>query len=481
MSNSIYPNKIISADIFEEILNHVKDPRDGRALASTCSAAREAFYRLSVQRSLITAGFPKVTLSNTPDIQLLRLQSIRANTFTLEHSQKIAENRGYVYDLSFTSDGSKLVTGAGQKSEGDPLQIVRFVNIWDIASKKRLHEIPALCLRQVLDHSRGIFQVPEGFQIRDLETGKCLHALNKPDSDLEQTFMTPDGTKIVIKIGDNNLRQSIWVWDLTTNSDHLLEHPAEPTCIQLTPDGLTAISGDTTGRLRVWDLTTRECLQVLKAHTTKIVGIQITSDGSKVISGSYNTHLLVWNLRTGQYLNFNSPCLDLYLDQLTMSPDNSKLFASTTRRITPTLTESDLHIWNLQTDPLRPMQDVNIWNLQTDPLNGVFKKYDPKYSWKSFQLTRDGSKVIPTSLDTIKEALEIWDVASRRCICSVPLKDSQPVSITLHPEGTSIWVGTEDGFIDCYELVPKPPSLPPLLKTTLEMQRALRDGACVIQ
>lgn len=50
--------------------------------------------------------------------------------------------------------------------------------------------------------------------------------------------------------------------------------------------------------VRVWDLGTKRCLQVLESHTRPVLSLAVC--GNRLFSGSYDYSLRVWNLDTLQ-------------------------------------------------------------------------------------------------------------------------------------------------------------------------------------
>ena len=62
----------------------------------------------------------------------------------------------------------------------------------------------------------------------------------------------------------------------------------------------TAISGSRDTTLRVWNLTTGLCINVLMGHQASVRCLEI--HGDLVVSGSYDTTAKIWSISTGQCL-----------------------------------------------------------------------------------------------------------------------------------------------------------------------------------
>lgn len=54
--------------------------------------------------------------------------------------------------------------------------------------------------------------------------------------------------------------------------------------------------------IRLWDVQTHQCLQVLRGHKSGIRAIAFDRDGQRLASGSFDRTVRLWNLQTGQCL-----------------------------------------------------------------------------------------------------------------------------------------------------------------------------------
>jgi len=72
--------------------------------------------------------------------------------------------------------------------------------------------------------------------------------------------------------------------------------------VRVSPDGTTAFSGGLDNEIRVWDLSTRKLLRVLKGHTGQINALDLRFDGNYLLSASADGELRFWDVETGDCL-----------------------------------------------------------------------------------------------------------------------------------------------------------------------------------
>ncbi|NLX96920.1 MAG: AAA family ATPase [Rhodopirellula sp.] len=142
------------------------------------------------------------------------------------------------------------------------------------------------------------------------ESGR-VHALGAHQFHWPRTVaMTRDGGTAVIGRGDGTL----CIWKLQTNESFernghqgssasgmrgISDVDAVLT-LAITPDGRRVVSGGKDGTIRVWDLETGSCLQVMKLPQAREVrSVAVTADGRRAMSVGADGNVRVWNLKTG--------------------------------------------------------------------------------------------------------------------------------------------------------------------------------------
>ena len=70
--------------------------------------------------------------------------------------------------------------------------------------------------------------------------------------------------------------------------------------VSLSADGRHALSGGDDRRLKLWDVSTGQCLQTLKGHNDSVNSVSLSADGKYALSGSKDNSLKLWEVSTGQ-------------------------------------------------------------------------------------------------------------------------------------------------------------------------------------
>ncbi len=94
--------------------------------------------------------------------------------------------------------------------------------------------------------------------------------------------LSADGPKVIIGSGDKTVR----VWELTSGEciKPMEGHTDAVYSVALSADGLKVISGSADKTVRVWDLTSGECIKAMEGHTSCLYIVALSADGLKAIS-----------------------------------------------------------------------------------------------------------------------------------------------------------------------------------------------------
>jgi hypothetical protein len=85
-------------------------------------------------------------------------------------------------------------------------------------------------------------------------------------------------------------------------------HKGAVTCLAVTPDGRSVLSGSEDRTLRLWDVESKESLRVLEGHDFPVVASAISADGKRGLSADMGPRVRLWDLETGQEIGqFDHP------------------------------------------------------------------------------------------------------------------------------------------------------------------------------
>ena len=66
------------------------------------------------------------------------------------------------------------------------------------------------------------------------------------------------------------------------------------------PDSSKIASGSDDKTVKLWDVTSGECLQTLKGHSDIVWSVSFSPDGTKVASGSDDNTVKLWDVTSGE-------------------------------------------------------------------------------------------------------------------------------------------------------------------------------------
>ena len=72
--------------------------------------------------------------------------------------------------------------------------------------------------------------------------------------------------------------------------------------VSFSPDGTKVASGSDDKTVKLWDVTSGECLQTLEGHSSRVRSVSFSPDGTKVASGSDDKTVKLWDVTSGECL-----------------------------------------------------------------------------------------------------------------------------------------------------------------------------------
>jgi RNA polymerase sigma factor (sigma-70 family) len=206
--------------------------------------------------------------------------------------------------LRYSADGVRLVVAG---------RFTPIVRVLDAATGGVLHELN--------DHHRYVDHAmfsPDGrrivsfgtdanangdhdVRVWDAETGKLLHKLAPVRGSAFEADFTSDGRFLVFAGGDPgrpNPKGEIHLWDLDTGK--LIRvwdgHKERVTCVAVSPDGRSIVTGSLDRTLRLWDLATGRLRHEFTGHRAYVTSVAFAPDGRRFVACSADAPGYVWDL-----------------------------------------------------------------------------------------------------------------------------------------------------------------------------------------
>ena len=205
-----------------------------------------------------------------------------------------------IRSVSFSSDGSRIVTGVGNHYIDKPHG---FAQIWnantgDLISKTHKLDATVYSAKFSPDGMRvvtacGAFDKPRGHaQVWDANTGEPLGKPLRHDSGVKMATFSPNGTRIVTASWDKTAR----IWNASTGEQLVkLPHEFFVHSASFSPDGarvLTSCGGEHESRrsyFQVWDASTGTPLGEQHGHDAAAMIASFSPDGDRVFTTSVDT------------------------------------------------------------------------------------------------------------------------------------------------------------------------------------------------
>lgn len=285
------------------------------------------------------------------------------DTKTGKLRNKLIGHEGGVWALQY--EGNILVSGSTDRS----------VRVWDIER--------GLCQQVFYGHTSTVrcLQILTPTQTGKDSVGRPIMEPEKPliitgsrDSQLRVWRLPEVGSKRYIQ---NSLpsQESECPYFIRTLSGHTHSVRA------ISAHGDMLVSGSYDSFVRVWRISTGECLHVLHGHTQKVYSVVLDYERNRCISGSMDSLVKIWDLTTGACL-YTLEGHSLLVGLLDLRDE----------RLVSAAADSTLRIW--------------------DPETGRCKNTLMAHTGAITCFQHDGRKVISGSEKTVK----MWDVQTGECV-----------------------------------------------------------------
>ncbi len=339
------------------------------------------------------------------------------------------------------------------------------VQVYDSADGKLVGEIPHGMPPFALSPRGDVIAVDStnGIVLWDLDAGKALRTLDHSDAMFNAPWLrgmnnlafSPDGHLIVA--ARNMLRDgSIFVLDMWASATgekvasvpqrpNATEHSGMISSVAFDPRGRLLASGSWDHSIRLWDISTLQCIERLHGNPSEVWAVAFTADGQGIISGAKDGTVCLWP---------------------TNAAPKQKLYEG---RWTPIKFSKDGRV-------LAAIEDLSkfvLLNLRTGEPNDELQLSQSQWGQWAGAIS-DDFRVLVDPLP--KGGLRVWDLPSRKSV-DVESQEIHKSWTAISPDGTVLLAGARGDSVLWWNL--QDPSEAPV---RIEGKRALfaRNGNVLV-
>jgi serine/threonine protein kinase len=222
-----------------------------------------------------------------------------------------------------------------------------------------------------------------------------------------------------------------------------LEGPRAAYAIAFSADGRLLASGDRDGKVKLWDVATRQEIAALPGHFSFVLSLAFTADGKTLVSGSIDKTLKVWDVSRKEELATLG------------NRDSGVRFVALS---------GDGHVLGLVAGGQRlgrgftfASPTVELWDVPQKKALGTLSHLD---QITALALTADGKVLASASSD---KTIKLWDVAKKESITTWLAHQETIASLAFSADGKTLASGSRDKTVKVWNVARQE------LLTTLEM------------
>ncbi len=241
------------------------------------------------------------------------------------------------------------------------------------------------------------------------------------DDDVYMAAYSPDGSRIASASEDRTIK----IWDVSSGEciKTLTGHTSDVFSVNWNSAGTKLVSASWDHSVRVWDVATGDCEKILSRHSDAVSYAVFSPNGDRIASASWDKTIVLWDAKTGDYIT------TLYGHT---APVTSVNFDPNSKRLVSSSRDKKMIIWNAE------------GGFQIGNCSGHRK--DIYYTEFNF----DGTKFVSCSDD---KSFKVWDSESLKYVNHFEEQHSHYVnSAVFSPDGNFVATASSDRTIRIWDL-----------------------------